>query len=319
MDVGTDRSFFHRRAVRTSAVLVAALLIGLTLGFGPALWNADHAQARSGLRVDSHHSVQKLRLPGRGTPLSPEEASARLHAASSPTLPPAPNARSAVATFLEAQRRGDQTAAYGMLSSQDRLAAPTPAIWRHSRPSFIPDVLGFSIGHLAQHGSGTEVETHLELRPTLDETVGLIPANATAKFATVQQDGGWRISLTASAITFQYLSEANLEQGASSWVEARQHCSSAHQWRTTLYGEGANSRAQALCGLSGSVRVGARQELAGRTDTAAFVAAFGPQAGLWARVVPVASPAVFDLVLAPLDRQWVVIGVLSHSLSNGQG
>ena len=46
-------------------------------------------------------------------------------------------------------------------------------------------------------------------------------------------------------------------------------------------------------------------------DAAPFLAAFGPEVGIWARVVDVETPIALRLVLAPIGEQWRVVGVES--------
>ena len=45
-------------------------------------------------------------------------------------------------------------------------------------------------------------------------------------------------------------------------------------------------------------------------DAAPFLAAFGPEASTWARVVTVTEPVPLRAVVAPIGQEWLVIGVL---------
>lgn len=45
-------------------------------------------------------------------------------------------------------------------------------------------------------------------------------------------------------------------------------------------------------------------------DAAPFLAAFGPEATSWARVVAVTDPVPLRAVVAPIGQEWLVIGVL---------
>jgi hypothetical protein len=43
------------------------------------------------------------------------------------------------------------------------------------------------------------------------------------------------------------------------------------------------------------------------------LAAFGPEASIWARVVRVSGPIDLDVFTAPLGEEWVVVGVVQTS------
>ncbi len=305
---------------RTALLLIASLVVGLGAGFGPRLWRDNGVAAKSSQRFDREYSVQRLRLPTSGRALSETELRARLNTKPSGPTTTSQNALAAVTTFLDAQIASDQTTAYSTLSSQDQNTYQTAAMWRELRQGVLPDVVNYTAGEVSFSTATTAtVAVQLGLRPALDETIGLVPASAKASIHAVFERDSWRVAMHRSEVAFVYLSDASLSDAAQTWVRARQACKVDQQWRSTMYGEGAEFHAKALCKRRGNIEVSTPQALSDRSDTEAFIAAFGPKVGLWARVVSVGAPAEFDLVLAPVDQQWLVVGVLLNPSSLGQG
>ncbi len=306
---------------RTKASLVAllALVVGIGVGVGPNILRSHGATPPTKFRVDSHRSVSRLQLPGKGHALSATEIQTRLLNSSATSTMVASTPRAAITLFLDALVSTKPRNALDLLSHRDRSKYPTLAIWIQQRQRIIPDVIGYSINEVIERGRKADAVAELMLQPAFDETIGLIPAHATATLRVVREQFDWRIEIGASKVAFHYLSTATINAAAHIWYAAKQHCGSAQQWRTTLYGEGANAIATGLCRSSESPRFSEPATLDGRTDLASFIAAFGPVVGRWARVVRVQSPTAFDLVLAPVDQQWLVIGVLATPQGSGQG
>ena len=316
----TQRSRRSRRSKSTAVALSLATAVGLLLGVGPRWFATDSASTKSTIRVDPQRSVQKLNLPGAARGISDSEVLNRLKPTANGDVSRAITAIDAVAGFFDAQVASKQEAAYAFLSSADRSKFPSAAAWRAQRREVLPDVTGYKVGNIVTTStSAATVALELRFHAMLDETIGLIPASATASVHAVRENNTWRVALHESTTEFSYLSTKTLGTAASKWIEARRACGVAQQWRSTLYGNGAEQYARSMCRQNGAVELSAPQTLTDRTDTAALIAAFGPKVGLWARTVSVHAPVEFDLVLAPVDHQWLVIGVLTSPWNAVQG
>ena len=76
-----------------------------------------------------------------------------------------------------------------------------------------------------------------------------------------------------------------------------------------MLGVAAEARAAALCETDGEIRVTDPVTLDTVVGVEPVLAAFGPEASVWARVVTVQAPRHLDVVTAPVGDEWVVIGV----------
>lgn len=312
-------SAFRRGVV----VLGSATAIGFGIGYGPSLLRHDAAKSSVSFRTDSRRSVASLRLPNAGSALSQREVAERMQLDTGTSDVGARSPQLAVRRFLAAEQRGDEAEAWGALSDADRTQHPSPAAWRKYRRTALPSIVSFAMGgaveRLQDDAGVTRVSATLRLRSSLDEVLGLVPSDAAAEFVAEQRNDGWHVNFAASRINFRYLSVDGLYLAARTWAVGRSECAVVQQWRSSLYGDGAEARARSLCRRPTPTIVERAQSLSGRSDTAPLLAAFGPTVGVWARVVTVIGAETFDLVLAPVGQQWLVIGVLPTTSRQGQG
>src|SRR5688500_4318040 len=96
------------------------------------------------------------------------------------------------------------------------------------------------------------------------------------------------------------------------WVSSLAACDQPSALRLqvgpTLYGP--ESLVQAPCATRGTWTAGAPVGLDRTPDPRAFLAAFGPEVGTWARLVPVQGPGSrFLAAVAPMGDGWQVMGV----------
>jgi hypothetical protein len=253
---------------------------------------------------------------------------ASLVACSSPTSPPStvpssttstteatgtyrpnnPDPVSAVEAFLTAEIDGDFGGSFKLLAEADQAAAGDPAAWVAEHYLVIPTIRGFQLTADSAEGTKVEVRADLILEAGLDQVVGLTPAEADSNWVVVEEAGEWRISFTQSGIEPRYLDDAAAPAAVERWAVQRQKCESVTEWDASLLGY--PSLAEALCGSEGTVAAGTPGLLADAAESAPFLAAFGPDVGRWARVVPVDGAHPFRAVTAPIGNEWVVIGVL---------
>jgi hypothetical protein len=270
--------------------------------------------------------------------------------ASLPTFPPqnrppppspvaAPTSPSAAVTgFVSAQASGDFDTAWALLSSADRASTSSAAGWRARQrqlPTFVsvaldgptitttPTTTPATTAQPATSattaprttpstGSAVTLTGVVTFQPALDEVRGLTPATAKATWVLSSEDSGWRVRYSDSTFQAQLPTDTN---GAATavvkWAAERRKpgCRRpAEEWSGGLVG--VPGLADRLCTAKGEPTVGASTALDQAMDTAPVVAAFGPEALTWARLVPVRSPVPMRAVVAPVGDRWLVVGVL---------
>lgn len=233
-----------------------------------------------------------------------------------------PTAVSALESFLRAEVDGVFDRSFELLSTIDQEAAGGVGGWAAEHFMVMPTIRDYRIiddvarsileGTAAAEGlSGVEATVELSLEPGLDQLVGLTTSAATSAWILVEEPAGWRVALTQSSIHPVYLDDNRAPTDVELWVAQSQSCSPPIQWDQALLGF--PTLADTLCGTNGPVEVGEVQPLTDAAESAPFLAAFGPEVGLWARVVAVDSPAPLRAVVAPIGDRWLVIGVLEAS------
>jgi hypothetical protein len=221
-----------------------------------------------------------------------------------PAAAQAATPEAAVRAFLEAEVRGDHAASFTALDSATRADRGPLGAWvagSAERPRYT----GFEVSAV----DGDRVVTTVNLRPQLDETLGLVPAAATIEWAVVAEDGGWRLDLDASELEPVYPDDAGAARAAVAWARTRQACERSNEYGGSLLLS--PTLADSLCGSAGTVTAGRAATLAALTDAGPVVTAFGEGALDWARVVEIHGPTDLAVVTAPLGDQWVVVGVSS--------
>lgn len=230
-------------------------------------------------------------------------------AADQPTA--AATAEAAVRAYLDAQVRGDQSAAFRLLSNDDRAAYGPESRWLLSAAT-LPRFTSYTVtSGGAPQGDAVSVSADVTITPRLDEVVGLVPGRAAATYVAVNEDGGWRISLERSSLEPTYPADSGAADAATIFVTDEIACRPpTNVYTGNLIGRPA--AAKALCGQSAAVQVAAKADrLAQLKDMTPFLSAFGAEVGDWARVVHVTQPSPLDVVTAPFGDSWVVIGVTS--------
>jgi len=285
-------------------VVALTLVVGLALGLGAARLLSGGGDG------DDRRSVADLDLPGGPAPDDAgEQASAPAPPSSDQALAveDATSPQAAVEGFLTAEALGDFEASYAFLSQTDRVAYATPALWVAAHRDF-PLVTGFEVEAVTD----ATVTTLTAYRSTLDPVLGLIPARARGTWATVEQDGGWRVSFQDSTIQPLYPSDEGVAAAAQTWASAALECRAEAQVEGVLLG--APGLAAELCDAEGELALGPVGVLTDGTETTALLSAFGPEVFTWARVVPMEGPIAMQVVLAPVEDIWQVFSVLPPGL-----
>lgn len=225
---------------------------------------------------------------------------------------PAPSPREAVLRFARAETAADTDSSFDLLSEADRAAVRTRIIWKRLHAS-LPTLVEFvpNVQQAAPTKTTATLAGTARFTPVLDEINGLVAARANIVYTAVAEDGGWRVAYRRSASEPLYPNEASATEAARAWLEAAQACTAPAPNLEYAGGiVGSVGIAATLCrGITPKIE--SPKRLGDRPDPAAVLAAFGPEADTWARVVRVSGPRTFHLVLAPFDDRWIVIGVLA--------
>ncbi|MCC6436406.1 MAG: hypothetical protein IT196_15325 [Acidimicrobiales bacterium] len=213
---------------------------------------------------------------------------------------PAPTAEAAVRAYLDAEVRRDYATSFAQLGAADRRAAVDPIRWA-AMHSQLPSYTSYRVDATAP-----QVATTVAIQPVLDEVVGLVPSEARITWSTVQEDGGYRISLNASRFDPVFPPDADAPSAVLAWMQRQQACDHRTEYAGSFIGP--TSLSDRLCKLRGTFSASDAKPLDAYANSTAVVTAFGPEATTWARVVTLTGPGHLEVVAAPLGKHWVVIG-----------
>lgn len=311
MDHGATGSPAARRHVPTGFPLTlaaAVLALGACGGTAPGSsdGNALNAAARTKVTIPRAPTTAVATAAtatsnAKGPFAGLDEASVPAPAARTPTA--------AVRATLDAQIRGDVDTVFGSLAASNRR--------QYGSPSGLADMLidqptptAYRVVSDRISKGEASVVTELRMQPSLDEVSGLVPAEATATWRVVAEDGGWRVDLERRSIEPAYADQSGLLNDTRAWAESRQSCASTP---TNEYGGGLLhiiGLASELCGKKGAVTLDESvQYLDELPDPSPVLNAFGGDAAEWARVVTVTAPVPQKVVVAPVGDRWVTTAI----------
>jgi hypothetical protein len=224
------------------------------------------------------------------------------------------SARAAVAAFHQPLADGRPTDAYPLLDEASRRRYPSLASWTRAQADRARP-LTFTVGAARpspDRPGAFEVDLAATHESSLDATRGLVPARSTSVWLARLENDTWRVF--ADPLSFRPVlpPEAAATEAVQGWVGALAACDPAAavglQVRPNLYGP--EALALAPCERKGTWTAGAPVGLDRTPDARAFLAAFGPEVGTWARLVPVQGPdSRFLAAVAPVGDGWRVMGV----------
>ena len=243
-----------------------------------------------------------------------ESVAANLETAAPAPSEPVPGAESAVAAvedFLAAEVANDLEASFALLSDQDRRDVPDPGAWVAVHADVLAPMTGYELLGTESAEGGVAVISAVEFEPSLDEVRGLVPGPATVSWLAVEDQAGWRVSLEGSSVQWRYPPDDGVVPAAAEWLSSGAACEprSALPPGATFLGT-RRDLLDDLCSAGDAVGAGVALQLEDSTVDDALIAAFGPQAGTWARAVTVDGDVPAALVLAPLGGRWEVVDVL---------
>jgi hypothetical protein len=289
----------RRRLLRVAG----AGVLGLAVGVGATL-------AVHGLwgRPERAASVQRLDLPAGAAPAATPEGGGRAVAAA-PVR--AGSARAAVRRYLQSGADGDLAIAYGLLDRAGRRRYPSLARFIRAQADRSP-VTAVRVGREHRAGDGrAEVTVTLRHRPAIDPFAGLVPARTVEVWRASRQDGRWRVAADPVSVRAELPGDDRAPEAVSAWVERLLGCDRAGaaglQAGAELYGPA--DLAELPCTERGRWTVAAPEGFDAAVEPQPYVAAFGPEVGSWARLVPVQGPrSRFSVVVGPLGDAWRVLG-----------
>jgi hypothetical protein len=288
----------RRRLLRVVGVGV----VGIAVGVGATL-----AVDGLGGRGDPKASVQRLQLPGDGATAGPAAPAATK--AAGPVR--AGTARAAVQRFLQAGADGDFATAYGLLDRAGRKRYPSLARWRRAQTDR-DQVTGVRVGAERRAGDRTaQVTAELAHPAAIDPFTGLVPARTVEVWRASSQDGSWRVAADPVSVKARLPSDDRAPEAVAAWVQRLLGCdrqgAASLQAGVDLYGPA--DLAEAPCKQRGRWTVADPEGFDAAVEPEAYVAAFGPEIGSWARLVPVQGPGTrLHVVVGPLGDAWRVLG-----------
>ena len=232
-----------------------------------------------------------------------------------PTLGVEPaTAPAAVAAFLQPLADGTPAGAYPLLDEASRRRYPTLAAWINAQADRAAPrtfTVGTSRPNPERPGA-VEVDLSATHTPSLDPIRGLVPARSSSTWLVRRENDAWRVSADPLAFHPVLPGDAAATAAVQGWVSLLAACDApaavALQVTPNLYGPATLARTP--CETRGTWTAGEPTGLDRTPDPRAFLAAFGPEVGTWARLVPVRGPAGgFLAAVAPMGDGWQVMGV----------
>jgi hypothetical protein len=225
-----------------------------------------------------------------------------------------PTVRAALTAFLQPLAEGHPELAYPLLDEASLRRYPTLASWTRAQADRAAPVT-FTVGAARpspDRPGSIEVDLSATHRPSLDSIRGHVPAKSASTWLVHEEAAGWRVS--ADPLTFRPVlpADAAATDVVQRWVSLLATCdapgAAGLQVAPNLYGPA--GLVQAPCTTRGAWAAGAPTGLDRTPDPRAFLAAFGPEVGTWARLVPVQGPdSRFLAAVAPMGDGWQVMGV----------
>ena len=291
-----------RLAGKASTALL--VLIGLLLGVA----GYTLVERRGDVRRPEP-SVAAFDAPG--PVFDQSKANDRVAAPTGPAVEPS-SARAALQEFLAAEASGDAANAFPLLDSRSRERFSSVEAWAIGRNDRIVP-LTFTITGEKSEDSTTTLVVDTTHEPGLDAFRGFVPGKARQRWAVRQEDGKWRVAARPLDIEPFLPPVAGAVDVVQRWVDARATCdtASAETLQRSSFLYGSRSLIDAPCADRGTWSAGAVQRLADVPDSTVVTSTFGPDSGVWARVVPVRGPRTgFLAVVAALGDDWRVVALI---------
>jgi hypothetical protein len=220
----------------------------------------------------------------------------------------------AVTAFLAPLAEHRPVDAYPLLDEASRRRYPSVASWVRAQADRATP-LTFTVGTSrpsADRPGDFEVELAATHTSSLDPIRGLVPARSTSLWLVRMENDAWRVAVDPLAFRPVLPADASATAAVQGWVDLLAACdapaAATLQVTPNLYGPAGLARTP--CEARGAWTAGEPTGLDRSPDPRAFLAAFGPEVGTWARLVPVRGPnRSFLAAVAPMGDGWQVMGV----------
>ena len=283
--------------------LVALALAGTAAAFVHP-WRSE-AQAGNGMQPSS---VKSVALPGDPRAAATQDQPAPVSVPARDTV----TAKAAVETYLRARSRMDAQTSYALLTSASRKTYPSTAAWLDALPD-LPAPRAFTVTGASAAGRTVDVTVDVRREPVLDEFVGFLPARSVEVYRAARSAAGWRVDAEPVRDTAVLISDRTARADVTAWLDRVSTCdgrgAAARQVSAQLIGD--DSIPGTICAAHERLRADGAVPMVGVPATAPFLAAYGPDFGTWARLVPVTGSDKKLLVgVAPLGSSWRVFGIV---------
>lgn len=235
-----------------------------------------------------------------------DEATAVTVDPAAPKPAPRPTIEAALTDLLDAERAGDRTTSYALLSDAGRRAYPSLRAWAERRAE-LPAITGFDV----EKASGSAVVALVRHDPGLDPFVGLRPGRERQTWSARKVDGGFLLDAEPDMVPlFPEVSGAT--SVAAEWARALQSCDGGRAVALQAVDPllGLSDAPARLCRSTGEISAARPSAVPAGPPSADLVAQYGTDALTWAKAVAITGPSrPFHLVLAPIGDSWRVVGV----------
>ncbi len=310
-----------RWSLPSMAPVVVTIAVGLVIGIGVTYTALRPHDEPSVSAFDGAPSVQTIDRPAgltsRSAPTAEEIlANATITAASvaTPAAEPA-NARAALTEFLTAEAADRSETSFALLTPDVQRRYGSLAAWRQSRSDRVVPQRFTILGESAVNATQSVVTIRAERSPSITPFRGLVPAESTERWALEQNEASqWRVrSASATTTEPQLPADADARAVAQQWVDRAAACETAATRALQVAPDlvGATDLSGLACEAGGLWSTTSEAvPVADLPDVTAFVAAFGPSVGRWARGVVVANgDQQMTVILGPLGGEWRVVGL----------
>lgn len=302
--------------------MVLTALVGLLVGIG-VMFVALRDDEEAPSAFDGPPSVTEIDRPAASTGEEPTGAEIlqRADAATStpaadPAVEPA-SPEAALDAFLAAEIADRSDVSFALLDGATQRRLGSVAAWRETRSDRLVPQRFTRTATKRNPAGAVEVSVTSIRRPEITPFRGLVAEESTDVFIVERPAGsGWRVQGGRPASSEPRLPTDDVAVAAAqSWVDGAARCDPAItglQLEAQLIGPAALGTLP--CRTKGTWRAGTAVPASDVPDVTAFVAAYGPSVGRWARGVEVAaaggSPRL-TVVLGPVGRDWRVLGLTS--------
>jgi hypothetical protein len=231
-----------------------------------------------------------------------------------PAVEPA-DARAALTEFLNAEATDRSETSFALLAPDVQRRYGSLAAWRQSRSDRAVPRRFTILDERAVDASHAVVTIRAERNPSITPFRGLVAAESTERWALETSAASrWRVRSASATTTEPHLpSDVDARATAQQWVERAAACETGATRSLQVAPDlvGGTDLSGLACEAGGiwSTTSGA-VPVADLPDVTAFVAAFGPSVGRWARGVVVANgDQHMTVILGPLGRDWRVVGL----------